>query len=123
MIAKVTTLIDKYLVMGLGVLLAAVLAFGAWQTWSLSSARNELKDATARIESLEISVASKQTQIEMRDLTISILGKRNDERLKEQTTFMIDLQGVLNAPAEENQNPVDDVLCRAVSGTKCVRTN
>lgn len=120
---KITSFIDKYLVMGMGILLAAAVAFGAWQTWSLSSARSDLTEATTKIESLNDKVTSQQATIELKDTTISVLEDRSAERLAEQQTYNFDLQGVLNAPADENQNPVDDVVCRAISGTKCLRSN
>ncbi|MDX0267598.1 hypothetical protein GOC13_07110 [Sinorhizobium meliloti] len=123
MIDKITAFIDKYLVMGLGVLLAAAVAFGAWQTWALSDAKQDLKDAQMQIEQLKDQVAAKKAELALKNVTITVLENRNSERLAEQLTYNFDLQGILNAPAEENQNLVDDVICRAVSGSKCLRNN
>lgn len=120
---SVTAFIDKYLMLGLGLLCVALgIAFGVTQ-YRLSSAKTELKSAQVRIDQLGDQVKEKEVELELKDVVISNLETRNAERLAEQQTYQFDLEGILNAPAEENQNAVDDVLCRAVSGTKCLRNN
>lgn len=120
---SVTAFIDKYLMLGLGFLCVALgIAFGVTQ-YRLSSAKTELKSAQVQIDQLGDQVKEKEVELELKDVVISNLETRNAERLAEQQTYQFDLEGILNAPAEENQNAVDDVLCRAVSGTKCLRNN
>ncbi|MBB5277797.1 hypothetical protein HNR26_003886 [Rhizobium rosettiformans] len=120
---SITAFIDKYLIVGLsGACVVLGIAFGVAQ-YRLSSSQADLKDAETQIEVLTDKVLTRDVQLTLKDTTISRLESRNAERLVEQSTYQFDLKGILDAPAEENQNPVDDVLCRAVSGTKCLQNN
>lgn len=120
---SVTAFIDKYLMIGLGLLSVALgLAFGVTQ-YRLASVKADLQSSQAQIEQLSDQLKVKEVELALKEVVISNLETRNAERLAEQQTYQFDLEGILNAPAEENQNAVDDVLCRAVSGTKCLRNN
>jgi len=120
---KITAFIDKYLIVGLaGVIAILSIAFGVTY-YRMSSAQSDLKEAQTEIIRLGDDIATKETQLLLKDSTIATLETRAAQRLREQQTHLFDLQGVLNAPAEENVNAVDDVLCRAVSGAKCLRND
>lgn len=120
---SVTGFIDKYLIVGLAaVIVVLAIALGVSQ-FRLSRADSALTDARTEINRLGDKVKAKEIELALKEAVVSALEGRNTERLAEQQTYQFDLQGVLNAPEEENRNAVDDVLCRAVSGSKCLRNN
>lgn len=120
---SITGFIDKYLIVGLAaVIVVLAIALGVSQL-RLSRADSALTDARTEIVRLGDKVKAKEIELALKEAVVSALEARNTERLAEQQTYQFDLQGVLNAPEEENRNAVDDVLCRAVSGSKCLRIN
>jgi hypothetical protein len=120
--SSITSFVDKYLVMGLALLLAAAVVFGGWQTWSLSSAKNELITAQTKITTLEGQVKTKELQLTLKDASIKALENRQATLSEEQDKFNNDMERIDSA-TDDQDGDVADVLCRAVSGTDCLRNN
>lgn len=123
LIRSITGFFDKYLQIGLVLIIVALAGAFALSQWRLSNANESLTAARAEVESLQDDVLSKQTTIALLEGVQKTLEQRQADWRREREIYNDQLQEVLNAPDEENQYPLDDVLCRAISGAKCVRND
>jgi hypothetical protein len=123
LISSITGFFDKYLQIGMVLVIVALAGAFAYSQWRLSSVNEDLTAALTQVENLKDEVLSKQTTIALMEGVQRTLEQRQTEWRREQQIYNDQLQEVLNAPDEENQYPVDDVLCRAISGTLCLRNN
>jgi hypothetical protein len=120
MFASFTAALDKYLVVGLAGVVVLVGLYAGVQTYRLSSAQVDLKSAQTTITALQADVAGKELTIKLQATATKRLEDRNKELVLEAQDAATEMEGIENAPAAEDGD-VADVLCRAVSGTKCVR--
>ncbi|MEQ8307991.1 MAG: hypothetical protein RIA09_15650 [Hoeflea sp.] len=120
---SITGFFDKYLTIGLVIVIVTLASAFAISQWRLSNTKDALSNARSEIASLEDEVLSKQTTIALLEGVQIALEERQKAWRQEQEIYTNQLQEVLNAPESENQIPVDDVLCRAISGTVCLRNN
>lgn len=118
----ISAAINKYLILGLAAVVVALSLYAGVQTWRLSSAHTDLANAQLTISTLQAEVKSKELTITLKDGVVKRLEDRTKELVLERQDYISELKGIENAPAEEDGD-VADVLCRAVSGTKCLRVD
>lgn len=120
--SKITGFFDKYLIVGLAGVIVVLAVAGGVQSYRLSSAKDDLASARTQISRLNDTITTQAFQLTMKDTVTRILENRTQALLAEQREASTQIEGIKNAPAEEDGD-VSDVLCRAVSGTKCLRNN
>lgn len=118
----ISAFINKYLILGLAAIVVVISLYAGIQTWRLSSAQTDLAAAQTTISTLRAEVKAKELVITLKDGVVKRLEDRTKELVLERQDYISERKGIENAPAEEDGD-VADVLCRAVSGTKCLRDN
>lgn len=111
---------SNYIMIGLALI---IVGLGIW----LAVARNEVADLTIELGTAKQEILNQKVEISNLNLSIALQKKaieaveaRAVEKATEAADLAKQLAEIENAPETED-GPMADVLCRAITGSKCVR--
>lgn len=94
----------------------------AWTNHNLSSKTAALQVAQAAIDGLVQDKRDLELRLDVQKKTNDLLNERLRDKVIEVQSLDAKLKEIENAPQDEDGD-VADVLCRAITGAKCVRNN